>query len=239
MMGGFLNQILGMHGDPGDYITNQEAFDRIMSQLMEQNQAGSAPGPAAESAISSIPKKPADAKILGGDKADCSICMLETNIGDTVAVLPCNHWYHPDCISMWLREHDTCAICRKGITPKEGESSTVRQPHEEPLHDHDPANVARRQTGHRDDPIWVPDSPASARRSRPETRRHSSAEQSSDRGSRPGTGEGVAGGAGSFTRSFRNMFSGSSGMSGQSPFGGGGGGGSSSGRNGRGGSGRQ
>ncbi|KAG8528537.1 uncharacterized protein KY384_007455 [Bacidia gigantensis] len=60
----------------GDAVLTQEAFDRIMSQMMEQNNQSSAPGPASESAISSLPKKKIDKSMLGSDgKAECSVCM--------------------------------------------------------------------------------------------------------------------------------------------------------------------
>lgn len=48
----------------------------------------------------------------------CSICLEPYNIGDTVARLKnvkgsgCNHWFHEDCITEWLQNHDECPLCR-------------------------------------------------------------------------------------------------------------------------------
>jgi E3 ubiquitin-protein ligase RNF115/126 len=56
-------------------------------------------------------------------KAECSICMDDVSIGDKVTYLPCTHWFHRPCIEAWLREHDTCPHCRKGISADAGSSS--------------------------------------------------------------------------------------------------------------------
>lgn len=100
----------------GDAVYTQEALDRVISQLMEQNATGSAPGPASAEAIASLPKVPVTTDMLGDNgKAECSICMDEVQVGETVVKLPCSHWFHGQCIEAWLGEHDTCPHCRKGI----------------------------------------------------------------------------------------------------------------------------
>lgn len=104
----------GVHGDG---VYTQEAFDRIVTQLMEQNATGSAPGPASAEAIAAIPKIKIDKAMLGDSgKAECSICMDEVQLDEVVSQLPCSHWFHPPCIEAWLGEHDTCPHCRKGIS---------------------------------------------------------------------------------------------------------------------------
>lgn len=100
----------------GDAVYSQEELDRVISQLVEQNMGGSAPPPASQSAISSLPKKPVDKEMLGHEgKAECSICMDAVEIGTEVTVLPCTHWFHYTCIEMWLNQHNTCPHCRRPI----------------------------------------------------------------------------------------------------------------------------
>jgi hypothetical protein len=36
--------------------------------------------------------------------------------------LPCKHWFHEDCVVMWLKEHNTCPICRTPIEKNERQS---------------------------------------------------------------------------------------------------------------------
>lgn len=46
----------------------------------------------------------------------CNICMDEYVSGDILKQLPCNHYYHKDCISKWLcNEKTTCPACRKDV----------------------------------------------------------------------------------------------------------------------------
>lgn len=170
-----LSQILNpANAQHGDAVYSNEAFDRVLSQLMEQHQSGNAPGPASEAAIAALPRKPVGAAELGEEgKAECSICMDSVTLGVEINVLPCNHWFHPDCVKAWLSEHDTCPVCRAGIMPKEGDGNAPRQPSQMPLHNEDPALVARRQSGSRGNPFIVPESPSRERRL-PSFRRHSS-----------------------------------------------------------------
>ena len=152
----FLNFLGGgmMPGNarPGDGVYTQEALDRIITQLMEQHQSGNAPGPASEAAIKSLPTKTiceADLSDPSG-KAECTICMDETPLGTQVTVLPCGHWFHGECIRLWLGEHDTCPHCRQGIMPKpnssaasdatagpqaQAQAETARSPGQQPLND--------------------------------------------------------------------------------------------------------
>ncbi|KAF7931759.1 uncharacterized protein EAE98_004495 [Botrytis deweyae] len=110
----------------GDAVYSQEAFDQIMSQLMEQHQQSNAPGPAPADAISSLPKKALDEKMLGPEgKGECSVCMDDVFISTEVVVLPCSHWFHESCANAWLSAHNTCPICRKGIGANEASASSA------------------------------------------------------------------------------------------------------------------
>jgi hypothetical protein len=112
-----MGQLFPLNGQIGDAVYSQEALDRIITQLMEQNASSNAPGPASQSDIENLPRKQVTIEMLGSDgRAECSICMDEVNVGEEVAELPCHHWFHHPCIAAWLGEHDTCPHCRKGIT---------------------------------------------------------------------------------------------------------------------------
>lgn len=106
----------------GDYLYTQEDFERVVSELMEQHQSSTAAPPASEAEINALPRLLLTRAMLGGEggeegtnKGECSICMDEVTIGVEVATLPCNHWFHMECIRSWLQEHNTCPHCRKSI----------------------------------------------------------------------------------------------------------------------------
>jgi E3 ubiquitin-protein ligase RNF115/126 len=188
----------------GDAVYSQEAFDRIMTQLMEQQNGSTAPPPASEEAIRSLGKKKVDRAMLGDDgKAECSICMDNVELGSEVTVLPCNHWFHGDCVTSWLKEHDTCPHCRKPISdssegrrtepPPRRASAMRRYPD---FNNPDELRHARQQY------YDQPRSPQEAERPEPyrhsssqsDTRRHSSrSHHSSGAGSRSGGNNGGGG----------------------------------------------
>lgn len=129
-------QILGMlfpgnmHGPNGDYVMNREDLDRIITQMMEQNPQGNAPPPATDAAISALPKKMVSKDMLDDTgKAECTICMENADLGSEVTLLPCTHWFHPDCIKPWLLQNQTCPHCRKGVQQWFDETNNPQTPH--------------------------------------------------------------------------------------------------------------
>ncbi|KAF2817399.1 uncharacterized protein BDZ99DRAFT_513643 [Mytilinidion resinicola] len=174
---------------PGDFVYSQEALDRIISQLMEQN-TSNAPGPATPEAIGSLPKKIITIEDLGPDgRAECSICMDEVTVGEEVAQLPCHHWFHQPCVAMWLGEHDTCPHCRKGIMDhdKAGESanSSTNTADASSGSNGAPATPSRQQmpgtfgAGTEENPFIVPETPEQSRLHAQQDQRSSSERQPS------------------------------------------------------------
>ncbi|KAK3321514.1 hypothetical protein B0T19DRAFT_388246 [Cercophora scortea] len=142
MAAGFMAALMSSLFNPagavlGDAVYSQEALDRIITQLMEaHSQAGGAP-PASQSAIDKLQVKELDEKMLGTDaNARCVICVDDMVIGEKAAVLPCNHFFHGECVTPWLKQHNTCPVCRKPIegdvkATKEGETAQQHTPHYE------------------------------------------------------------------------------------------------------------
>lgn len=115
-----LSQLLTSIVNPGavhgDAVYSQEALDRIITNLMEANPQSNAPPPATENAIASLPKKKLNEEMLGPEmKGECTICIDEVRVGDEVIVLPCRHWFHEECASLWLKQHNSCPVCRATI----------------------------------------------------------------------------------------------------------------------------
>lgn len=40
-----------------------------------------------------------------GEEEQCPVCRLELEDNDELTVLPCGHYYHPDCVGEWLRRN--------------------------------------------------------------------------------------------------------------------------------------
>ena len=46
------------------------------------------------------------------EKPTCTICLEVIEIGKETILLPCGHMYHSDCCLNWLKQSNTCPICR-------------------------------------------------------------------------------------------------------------------------------
>ena len=43
----------------------------------------------------------------------CSICYYNVKEGEQVIQLPCQHYFHVDCIKEWLIKQRTCPMCKQ------------------------------------------------------------------------------------------------------------------------------
>ena len=42
----------------------------------------------------------------------CTVCCDTIAVGNKGMFMPCGHIYHPDCLNPWLKDHNTCPVCR-------------------------------------------------------------------------------------------------------------------------------
>lgn len=51
-----------------------------------------------------------------GKEADCNICLEKVGTNDEKSCeLPCGHAFDKSCLSTWLKEHDSCPVCRSKL----------------------------------------------------------------------------------------------------------------------------
>ena len=107
---------MGLAGAHNDSDNGRADLDVLLSQLMHGAPTDSGPRPAAAQAISALPDRKLSAAMVGDEgKAECSICLDDVALGSPVAELPCRHWFHRQCVAIWLAEHDTCPHCRQPL----------------------------------------------------------------------------------------------------------------------------
>ncbi|KAH6879772.1 hypothetical protein B0T10DRAFT_412714 [Thelonectria olida] len=69
-----------------------------------------------EETLRKLPRKKVDNKTPGvGDMTECSICIENIQEGQTMITLPCQHQFHEICGVTWLKQPNSCPICRKSI----------------------------------------------------------------------------------------------------------------------------
>ncbi|KAK4254367.1 hypothetical protein QN277_009763 [Acacia crassicarpa] len=96
--------------------------NRPQRQIPGANDENRAP-PAADSAIEGLPTVKLTETQLASDPI-CPICKDAFEIDMEVKELPCTHFYHSDCITPWLRIHNTCPICRHELRSASSSSSS-------------------------------------------------------------------------------------------------------------------
>ncbi|PWI64157.1 hypothetical protein PCL_12095 [Purpureocillium lilacinum] len=117
-----LSHDFGMSGLPrpesvtsGSPVPSYLVFSRIILWV-DSSPAYSASSPASESALSSLDRQTVDQKTLETEgQAHCTVCLDDLKVGATGAILSCKHMFHEECIVRWLKEHNTCPICRRSV----------------------------------------------------------------------------------------------------------------------------
>eukprot|EP01120_Amphizonella_sp_Union-15-10_P005676 TRINITY_DN1712_c0_g1_i1.p1 TRINITY_DN1712_c0_g1~~TRINITY_DN1712_c0_g1_i1.p1 ORF type:complete len:531 (+),score=119.59 TRINITY_DN1712_c0_g1_i1:32-1624(+) len=51
-------------------------------------------------------------KYQGEEKNKCLICQGDYALGDSLRILPCEHNFHVECVDCWLRDNNTCPLCK-------------------------------------------------------------------------------------------------------------------------------
>ena len=104
-----------------DFISNyymlqdyNDNLDNIINQIMlnDTNKYGNPP--AAKKAIEKLKKYKINKKKIKefGFENSCSVCKDEFNIGEECLAMPCNHYFHRNCLLPWLKERNSCPVCR-------------------------------------------------------------------------------------------------------------------------------
>ncbi|KAF9685652.1 hypothetical protein SADUNF_Sadunf03G0076700 [Salix dunnii] len=88
----------------------------VLSSRPSMSSLGSVPAP--NEIVESLPVKlyAKSQKHPNEDTAQCYICLVEYEEGDSMRVLPCHHEFHRTCVDKWLMEiHRVCPLCRGDI----------------------------------------------------------------------------------------------------------------------------
>lgn len=63
------------------------------------------------------------------EQEDCPVCLEKFLVGQGLLALPCNHKFHPNCLTPWLEGHEQCPYCRARIS---GDPPTPVPPQPQP-----------------------------------------------------------------------------------------------------------
>ncbi|XP_007486553.1 E3 ubiquitin-protein ligase Praja-2 isoform X6 [Monodelphis domestica] len=52
-----------------------------------------------------------------GQEQCCAICCSEYTKDEIITELPCSHFFHKPCVTLWLQKSGTCPVCRHVLAP--------------------------------------------------------------------------------------------------------------------------
>lgn len=108
--------------DSAQYQQWEEAMD-------PNNPANVKTRPAADTAIASLPRK-LFKDLTSAEAGDCLICTESYDAEQVVIELPCQHFYHDQCVETWLKQFNSCPTCREPL-PAAAESAKAKTPAKE------------------------------------------------------------------------------------------------------------
>ncbi|GAB4855142.1 hypothetical protein Ancab_023772 [Ancistrocladus abbreviatus] len=79
--------------------------------------------------VASFPaKKYGDQYFASAESAQCAVCLTDYRQEDVLRILPyCGHYFHINCIDIWLLQHCTCPVCRISLR-ESNEKKRLMQP---------------------------------------------------------------------------------------------------------------
>ncbi|KFO89003.1 E3 ubiquitin-protein ligase Praja-2, partial [Buceros rhinoceros silvestris] len=80
--------------------------------------------PATKEAIDSLPRIVVTDD-HGGQEQCCIICCSEYVRDEIITELPCHHFFHRACVTLWLKQSGTCPVCRHVLAPVLPEASAA------------------------------------------------------------------------------------------------------------------
>ena len=92
----------------------EENLEDIINQIMlnDPNKYGNPP--ASKDAVEKLEKCVIDKKKIKefGNENTCAVCKDEFECGQDCLSMPCQHYFHKECIIPWLKERNSCPVCR-------------------------------------------------------------------------------------------------------------------------------
>ena len=92
----------------------QNDLESIINYIMlhDPNRYGNPPASAKE--VEKLEKILITEEILKdlGIENSCAVCKEEFSVGENCLLMPCKHHFHGDCLLPWLKERNSCPVCR-------------------------------------------------------------------------------------------------------------------------------
>ncbi|CAI2298649.1 unnamed protein product [Caenorhabditis sp. 36 PRJEB53466] len=113
-----LMAIYAMQGEP--LFPNMEVFGLDRHHMFAPFESDIPVG-ATQNDITAFTKSDNFKKTEGnGEEETCTVCLCAYEDGENITNLPCNHFFHTECIEKWLKLNKKCPMCRVDIDQASG-----------------------------------------------------------------------------------------------------------------------
>ena len=123
---------------------NDFQFNNLINIIMSFESSLHGNPPASQRAIDSLQKIEVNKENYNKYKdITCNICLEGFSEGNILRVLECNHEFHENCIITWLKQRNTCPICRHELESNDPNYERRKNSHRENLrnyHRHNSSN---------------------------------------------------------------------------------------------------
>jgi E3 ubiquitin-protein ligase RNF115/126 len=126
--------------------SDEDSLDQVIHHLMMNDTNRYGPPPASEVALNSLSEIQVTADLIErlgsistpvddfGEKLgeehrllECTVCKDEFKVGDQGVSMPCYHLFHRDCITPWLKAHNSCPTCRFELPTEDEDYERMRR----------------------------------------------------------------------------------------------------------------
>lgn len=109
---------LGSILSSGSGLLMEEDFhlENIINYLMANDNNRYGNPPASKKAVNSLESIEINEKALielkNNNLLECSVCKDQFELYQKIKKIPCNHHFHDECIIPWLKQRNSCPVCR-------------------------------------------------------------------------------------------------------------------------------
>lgn len=115
----------------GIFGSEEQNLDAILHHIMMHDPNRYGPPPASTESVANLPEVTVDKELIerygsrtaavdecgdrfGEDRVvlNCCVCRDEFEVGAQGLMMPCEHIFHPNCLTPWLKQHNSCPTCR-------------------------------------------------------------------------------------------------------------------------------
>ena len=113
---------------------NDFQFNNLVNIIMSFESSMHGNPPASQKAIDNLPKIEVNGDNINKFKdITCNICLEGFQKGNILRVLECKHEFHENCIIKWLKNRNTCPVCRHELESNDPNYERRKNNHRENL----------------------------------------------------------------------------------------------------------